>query len=114
MSCNPHALGGHKPTYCVFCPLNFAKSWRSSTPKQYGVLVPARQAYSHSASVGKRTCRSRSVNMSPAVPVPGTIRGFSFLQNALAASHVTLSTGALGRRSLNFDGLSPITCSYCA
>ena len=27
---------------------------RSSSPKQYSVVVPARQAYSHSASVGNR------------------------------------------------------------
>ena len=49
------------PTSCPFgappygaCPSTLARAEESECPKWKGVVVPARQAYSHSASVGSR------------------------------------------------------------
>src|SRR5712691_1924833 len=53
-------------------------SW-GSLPFQYRVVVPARQAYSHSASVGSRY-------VFPSLPL-------SHAQNAFASFQLTLTTG---------------------
>jgi hypothetical protein len=50
------------------------------SPNEKGVVVPARQAYSHSASLGSRACS------------PGT-RRFSSLRKACTSSQLTFSTG---------------------
>ena len=59
MSYSPQAFGFFSPTGCVIPPeflLNHATSANpaSSSPQYQRVVVPARQAYSHSASVGSR------------------------------------------------------------
>ena len=55
-----------------------------SSPQYHGVVVPARQAYSHSASVGSRYVR-------PAATSSG--RADNWRQNSAASSHVAESTG---------------------
>src|SRR5215831_10362412 len=62
ISKRPHALGLACPTGCDLSPEfdpNQANSPEaaSSSPKKNFVAVPARHAYSHSASVGSRTFR---------------------------------------------------------
>ena len=59
MSCKPHALGSFVPIgrYCPSLLSQYqpcSSSPSASFPKEYAVVLPARQAYSHSASVGKR------------------------------------------------------------
>src|SRR5947209_13553172 len=76
---------------------------RSATlsPNENAVVVPARQAYSHSASDG-----SRIVSFSP-ISLP---RRSSFVrrsQNFIASSQVTISTELRGPS--HFAGLLPIT-----
>src|SRR5437588_5984398 len=94
MSHRPHWFSPYSPTFVVRSllgplsvvpygkfPMQFACLPFSSEPKENSVVVPARQAYSHSASVGNRNlrfCLSFSV---------------SFLQKAWASSHETQSTG---------------------
>src|SRR4051812_42907841 len=68
-------------------------------PVEKGVVVPARQAYSHSASVGRRY-------------------GFlslacSFLQNSWQSSHETFSTGRF-LSPLKWLGLLPMTACHCS
>ena len=77
---------------------NFARSPFSFDPKWNGVIVPARQAYSHSVSVGSSTFRFTPRD--------------TLLQNAAASSHDTLSTG--NRPPLNLLGSAPITGLYWA
>src|SRR5476651_452296 len=92
MSYNPKAFGGKLPTGEVFCrftpclplpytpsPLKFALSVEIVSPKKKGVVVPARQAYSHSASVGKRYCFFSFTR--------------SFLMKSWQSFHETCSTG---------------------
>src|SRR5579871_5058555 len=97
MSYRPKALGRYDPTAAVRfrngpfaaapngdAPLKFACVEESVLPKWNTVVVPARQAYSHSASVGRRYTR-------PAFLSAG--KSESRRQNSTAAYHVTLSTG---------------------
>jgi len=76
-----------------------------SLPYQNLVVVPARQAYSHSASVGTRYVR-------PAFCSSG--RALSFWQNSRAAFQEIESTGSSDSSpSLCCDGLTPVTAAYC-
>src|SRR5262249_37499346 len=67
MSARPHGLSGNVPTGAGFCryspggadaygylPLEWAWAVETFSPVQNGPVVPARHAYSHSASVGRR------------------------------------------------------------
>src|ERR1051325_2828268 len=60
MSNRPNGLGSFDATGCGAMPLLFLVNqayWSNSdgsSPNEYCVVVPARQAYSHSASVGRR------------------------------------------------------------
>src|SRR5271155_714582 len=75
MSCSPHAFGRNFPTGAVnaypseplipqslpvavrkslSAPLAYFHRSSSSSPKEKRVFVPARHAYSHSASLGRR------------------------------------------------------------
>ena len=56
----------------------------SRSPLQYAVSVPARQAYSHSSSIGRRAPRAHSWFED------------SQRQNAMTSSHATLTTGCPG------------------
>ena len=78
------------------------------SPNENAVWLPARQAYSHSASVGRRYTR-------PARRSSGSAD--NRLQNSTASSQLTLSTGWLGPpwfSEVNDDGLTPMTFSYCS
>ncbi len=68
----------------------------SRSPSHVAVSVPARQAYSHSASVGRRASSS----------------GASFPMNSLQSSQLTCSTGRSGL--LNPLGFFPITACQSA
>ena len=100
MSYRPHSLARFLPTGCVWPSLlsrNHAYCGSRSLPQLYRVLVPARHAYSHSASVGRRYWKCVSISD-------------SFAQKAVASSHDTVSTGRDG--PMNSDGFSPVTLSY--
>src|SRR5262249_31383740 len=82
MSCRPHALGLFPPIGCVFISelaLYQACSSSASSSQANLVRVPARQAYSHWASVG-RLYFLPSFSLSQA-------------QNATASSQLTQTTG---------------------
>src|ERR1700755_1236728 len=123
MSYRPKAFGLFCPTGCVWLPLLVISSsydelpnrgtlsisiWRRPELIAYQAIVsrspadapvvPARAAYSHSASLGRRYSR----------PV---IRD-NLRQNSVALSHVTCSTGRL--LPMNFAGFVPITARHCA
>src|SRR5262245_4717582 len=109
MSYRPQALGFFLPTggsSPFELALNQAKSFSSSalSPKPYTVVVPARQAYSHSASVGKRTPSSS----------PSSLRrrssAVAWRQNSVASSQLTISTELRG--PFHLLGLRPMTASY--
>src|SRR5512135_1084793 len=71
-------------------------SWLSLP--QYSCCCPARQAYSHSASVGRRYC----------LPV----LALSFLMNSWASFQLTCSTGQLSPQAVKLLGLLPITACH--
>ena len=52
----PHPFAGRDPTETVALriALKFTSACEISLPNENGVVVPARHAYSHSASVGSR------------------------------------------------------------
>src|SRR5258708_265778 len=82
MSWSPHRFGFLVPTECNLLPefpSNQAKSPScfSSAPKDQGACLPARAAYSHSASLGRRQAW--------------------FSQNFFASYQVTAVAGRLGR-----------------
>ena len=114
MSYSPQAFTLFSPTGCVLPPefssyQAYSPSSPSSSPKQYRVLLPARQAYSHWASVGKRN--------SPSPAGRGLGRGrrdfsLSLPRKTWQSSQLTRSTGFLG--PLNSLGLSPITACHCS
>ena len=100
MSNRPHGLGFFKPTAWVYCspavlPANHAYSPNcfSSSPKGNVIFVPARHAYSHWASVGRRY-------VSPAFSFPAlNSKTVSVVQNAVASFHSTRwNLVATGRR----------------
>src|SRR5262249_13718788 len=115
MSCSPKAFGGYEPAgQGLPSPPSwkFANAGVSAAPNANACIdSPARQAYSHSASVGNRYTR----------PAFFSAAHFdSAAQNALASSHVTDSTGNVpagpgyspspsGPKKLGF---SPVTASY--
>src|SRR5262249_62071558 len=103
LSCTPPAFGGSSPPSCSRRPeLSAYQPTRARSsivlPLWYVVVVPARHAYSHSASVGRSTAR-------PAI-VP------TFSQKPFASCHDTLCTGI--DSPFVMLGLAPITASYCA
>src|SRR5262245_45015864 len=88
MSWNPHGLGAFSPTGCgLSSELPRCQAMESSSP-YVAPEVPARHAYSHSASVGKRY--SQSLLRMPAARSIAV----SLAQNSAACCHQTESTGA--------------------
>ena len=84
------------------------QSGRAGVERPAGVAVPARQAYSHSASVGKRYTR-------PARFSAGSVDNFR--QKATASSQETCSTGWSGpppSSRVKCAGFFFMTCSYWA
>src|SRR5690242_4888533 len=99
MSYSPNALGAYDPTSQVrprrtpsarrlygANPLMFARADDSESPNAVAVVEQARQAYSHSASVGKRYVHPRSAS-SGSRPSPS--------QKSLMSPQSTFSTGKL-------------------
>src|SRR4051812_24923357 len=86
MSCRPNLLGGYEPTLQgrPRVLLKLACVGERLFPVWNVVEEPARQAYSHSASVGKRYRLPAVVSFS---------RADSFLQNSMASAQFTRSTG---------------------
>src|SRR5260221_1764425 len=119
MSYSPQALGFLAPTGGSFpaalpvCQANSSSRlvWlvvspglAALSPKLYAVFVPARQQYSHSASVGSRI--SSSIARSLAARSNRVI----FLQKSCASSNENIS--AEFRGPCHLLGLLPITASY--
>src|SRR5262249_41477245 len=103
MSYRPQAFRCSCPTGCVVLPALSANqayllNWPLSSPKLYAVVEPARAAYSHSASVGRRYFVPPSLALSLSI-------------NCCTSSQETLSTGRLAS-PLNWLGLFPITASH--
>src|SRR4029450_3296167 len=103
MSYRPQAFGCSFPTRCVVLsalPPNqaYLPNWLLSSPKLYAVVEPARAAYSHSASVGRRYFVLPSLELSLSI-------------NFCTSSQETVSTGRLVS-PLNWLGLFPITASH--
>ena len=101
MSYRPQALALFLPTGCVFLPLfllyqAYGPKPLSASPKLNRVFLPARHAYSHSASVGRRTALPVFLDRA--------------LQNSTASFHDTCSTGLV--RPENLLGFFPITAAY--
>src|SRR5689334_6255655 len=118
MSCSPQGFAGKLPTFAAFpsagpaspplygFPLKFACLLPSRSPKDVAVVVPARQAYSHWASVGRRNSQS-SGNSPDSRPSP-----VSFWQSSSASAQFTLPNGSsspAGNSTVNSPGNSPIT-----
>src|ERR1043166_2124057 len=74
------------------------------SPNDQVVVVPARQAYSHSASDGSRIPSFGAINL--------RLRSsfVTFSQNSTASAQVTISTELRG--PCHFAGLLPITTQY--
>src|SRR6185503_8416754 len=100
MSYKPNAFGALLPTRCVL-DSEFS-SYHAKSLSVSGALpvAPARHAYSHSASLGKRY-------------VNESLRSSSFFKKLCTSNHDTFSTGQLSQ-SLKLDGFSPITACHCA
>src|SRR5262245_61110237 len=109
MSYRPNALGFFLPTGGSL-PLAFpwyqAYSPRSATlsPKLYAVVVLARHAYSHSASLGRRMTSLALIRFSL------RNRAVSLVQKVFASSQVIFSTELRG--PFHRLGFLPMTCSY--
>ena len=109
MSYRPHAFGILPPPVCVWpIPLRWYQAMAckaaSLFPEYHTDVVPARQAYSHSASVGSRYS-ARAACSGGSSP--------SLRQNADASSQLTVSTGRVGSPWFLL-GLLPTTRSYSA
>jgi hypothetical protein len=92
MSQKPDALATFNPTGCVVSPRLLTSQDMFEPPAQ-GPVVLARQAYSHSTSVGK-------VYLYPAGKRPAwRFRTVSFSQNSNAINQETRSTGASRSRA---------------
>src|SRR5436190_18442054 len=102
MSANPHGLSGYVPTPEGDLLLKFAFAVESVSPVENAPVVPARHAYSHSASLGSRY---RTVAAGFA---------FSFAMNCSTSRNVTLSTGQRGPQSTKWLGAVPITFRHSA
>ena len=85
--------------------LNTASAAASLSPTQYGMTVPARQAYSHSASVGSRYDRWCATSSG---------RWARRAQNCSASCQLTVSTGWFSPPLACFDGFFPVTAWYSA
>src|SRR5262245_23972876 len=116
MSSSPQALGGNSPARVVLClsgpcsaplygcrPMKLACSEEADVPNEKGVDVPARQAYSHSASLGRRYTRPASFSAGSSD---------SLAQKATASFQLTCSigwSGLSGKRGSH----SPVRSLYC-
>src|SRR5262245_48331200 len=105
MSYRPQGFGFFMPTGGS-CPLEFSLNQQyspisDSLANENGVVVPARQEYSHSASDG-----SRITSPSPS-SLRARIRSVTFLQNSTASGQLTISTELRG--PCHFAGFLPIT-----
>src|SRR5262245_27164691 len=122
MSCSPQAFGGKLPTLAARpsdgpgsaplygFPLKFACLLLSLSPNAVAVVVPARHAYSHCASVGSRN--SQSSGTSPDLR-PDSV---SFRQNASASAKLTLPSGMSspsGNSAVSSPGSLSSTCFHC-
>ena len=106
MSYSPQEFGFFPPTGWVLSPefaayQAYSPSSASLSPKECRVLLPARQAYSHWASVG-------NANFPPWAPT----LALSFSRNCWQSSQLTFSTGFFG--PLKWLGLLPMTASHCS
>src|SRR4051794_36762305 len=106
MSYRPQAFAFFLPTggaSPLAVALNHAWSFKSSSlsPKEYFALLPARQAYSHSASDGRRITSSS--------PSSFRLRNSSVAlrQNSFASSQLTISTELRG--PVHLLGFLPMT-----
>src|SRR5690242_16341049 len=109
MSYRPQELGFFAPTGGSFpaaLPVNqpYSPSSLASSPNEYFVVVPARQQYSHSVSVGNR------INSSPLISFCSRNSAVALWQNACASSYVNISTEF--RFPFHLLGLLPITASH--
>src|SRR2546430_4617645 len=116
MSYRPQALGRLPPTSWIR-PSELPRCQAISSSRPYrGPVVPARHAYSHSASVGSRypsTDASHSMlSMSTRYAGAKPSRSDRALQNRTASHHETPSTGTLSPCALL--GRWPVTCAYRA
>src|SRR5437870_5354917 len=109
MSYRPQGLGIFLPTGGS-CPLELAlyqqysvRSWRR-LPNEYSVVVPARQAYSHSASLGRRIFSSSSSNFSLC------ISRVTALQKSSVSLQLTISMALRG--PFHLLGFLPMTAWY--
>ena len=86
-----------------------------SPPLLYALVVPARQAYSHCASVGRSNpsipVRARSFPMNESGSTAEDAGHFAPSPFPRIMSYDTLSTGRAS--PLNLDGFDPVTSSYC-
>src|ERR1022692_1511817 len=114
MSYRPQSLGFFWPTGCGDPPELFWYQAISPKSPYLAPSVPARHAYSHSASVGSVPARhaySHSASVGSRNPPPGT-SVFNFVMNSWQSFQDTCSTGTLPCRSLNSEGLPRITASH--
>src|SRR5258708_28151712 len=101
MSYKPQAFACFCPTGCVlYSALVVYQAIAFGSPASSPV-VPARQAYSHSASLGKRYWQP-------------SFCAFNFLMNYCASSGETCSTGHFSPQLLKVEGLLPFTFGYCS
>src|SRR5437762_282635 len=80
----------------------------SPAPNEKSVVVPARQQYSHSASLGRRMTSSSAISFRL------RISWVARRQNSLASSQLTISTELRGPCHLlddRFISLPPVACS---
>src|SRR5438132_5473256 len=122
MSCSPQALAGYLPTLAARFsdgpssaplygfPWKFACLLLSLSPNEVAVVVPARQAYSHCASVGRRNSHSfgRVPDWRPS--------SVSLRQNASVSAKLTLPTGKScpsGSSAVNGPGSFSMTRFHC-
>src|SRR6185436_9862528 len=99
---------GSAPVYGF--PLKFAWLLLSLSPNDVAVVVPARQAYSHCASVGNRN--SQSFGSSPDCRASSV----SFWQKASVSAKLTLPTGKSspsGNSAVSGPGSFPTTRFHC-
>src|SRR3954462_15960551 len=109
MSYSPSPLGFFAPTGGSFpaaLPLNhpYSPSFLASSPNEYFVFEPARDANSHSSSVGSRTPSPPWIN-----PAANSSRVAS-LQNFSASSSENISTEFHG--PFHLLGLAPVTACH--
>ncbi len=117
MSYRPHGLGCLPPTSWIRSSELARYQAMSSSGPYRGPVVPARQACSHSASVGSRYPSAEGSHSTSSLPARMSYAGASpsccdiALQNRTASHQETPSTGS--RSPWAAPGRSPVTCAYC-